>query len=209
MQSSVVMSHDPHGIRRLAQSYTTLRGLEVLPFFLYFLVKHSAALTGVSLSPSARLPLVIAWISAAFAIRRYYDRRFGVVTTPLRRGGGTLVLVLIAFVALETASAYLELPVKLGILAIGVVIAVFALRDFELKGHRLFAAIPFVVIAFSERSIFEALDPAVPKPPSFYAAAVAFDAIWIMVALWDHRTLVKAFERARLANAGGAPSSAR
>jgi hypothetical protein len=202
MQSSVVMSHDPQGIRRLTQGYATLRGLEGLPFLLYFLVKHSAALVGVSLSPAARLPLVIASITASFAIHRYYDRRFGVVTTPLRWGGGTLVLALIAFVALETASAYLELPAQLGFLAIAVVIAVFALRDFELKGHRLFAAIPFVVIAFSERSIFEALDPSVPKPPGFYAAAVAFDATWIMVALWDHRMLVKAFERARLASTG-------
>ena len=49
MQSSVVMSHDPQGIRRLTQSYATLRGLEVLPFLLYFLVKHSAALMGVSI----------------------------------------------------------------------------------------------------------------------------------------------------------------
>jgi hypothetical protein len=202
MQSSVVMSHDPHRIRRLTKSHATLRGLEALPFLLYFLVKHSAALMGLSLSPYARLPLVIASIAAAFAIHRYYDRRFGVVTTPLSWGGGTLVLALIAFVALETASAYLELPVQLGVLAIGVVIAFFALRDLELKGHRLLAAIPFVAIAFSERSIFEALDPTVPKPPSFYAAAVAFDAIWIMVALWDHRMLVKAFERARLAATG-------
>lgn len=202
MQSSVAMSRDPQGIRRLTQSYRTLRGLEGLPFLLYFLARHSAALMGVSWSPSAFLPLSFASIAAAFAIHRYYDRRFGVVTTSLRWGGGTLVLALIAFVALETASAYLELPVQLGFLAIAVVIAVHALRDFELKGHRLFAAIPFVVIAFSERSIFEALDPTVPKPPSFYAAAVAFDAIWIMVALWDHRMLVKAFERARLAGTG-------
>ena len=199
MQNSVVMSRDPQGIRRLTQSYATLRGLEGVPFLLYFLVQHSAALMGMSLSPAARLPLVIASIAAAFAIHRYYDRRFGVVTIPLRWGGGTLVLALIAFVVLETVSAYLELPVELGFLAIAVLIAALALRDFELKGHRLLAAIPFVVIAFSERSIFEALDPAVPKPPSFYAAAVAFDALWIMVVLWDHRMLVNAFERARLA----------
>jgi len=200
---------DPQGIRRLTQSYATLRGLEALPFLLWFLATHSAALLNVSLWPSAGLPLIIVTIAAAFAIHRYYDRRFGVVTTPLRWGGGTLVLALVAFVALETASAYLALAVHLGFLAIGTAIAVFALREFELKGHRLFAAIPFVVIAFWGQSLFEFFDPSAPKPLWHYAAAVSFDAIWIMVVLWDHRMLVKAFERARLPNAGGAPLSAR
>ena len=142
MLSSVAMGRDPQGIRRLTQNYETLRGLEAVPFLLYFLVKDSAALMGVSLWPTARLPGLIAVIAAVFAIHRYYDRRFGVVTASLRWGGGTLALI--AFVALETASAYLELPAHLGFLAIGVVIAVFALRDFELKGHLLFAAIPFI-----------------------------------------------------------------
>ena len=206
---SAVMGRDPEAIRRLTQSYGTLRGLVSVPFLMYWLARDSAALMGVPLWPTARLLLLIAVTAAAVAIHRYYNRRFGVVTTPLRWGGGTLVLWLIAFVALETTSAYLELAVNLGFFAIGIAIAVHALRDFELKGHRLFAAIPFVVIAFWGQSLFEFFDPSVPKPPWHYAAAVTFDAIWIMVVLWDHRMLVKAFERARVAATAGAPSSAR
>jgi hypothetical protein len=109
--------------------------------------------------------------------------------------------MLIAFVALQVTSAYLVLPVQLGFLAIGVVIAVPALRNFKLEGQGLFFAVFFVAIAFWGPSIFELLS----EPHRYAAAAITFDATWIMVAFWNHRTLVKAFERARLDNSGGAP----
>jgi hypothetical protein len=200
------MSQRPESIRRLTQSYGDLRGLAYLPFLLWFLVNHSAELIGVRLWPITLPLLAIVSVAAASAIYRYYDRRFGVVTRPMRWGGSTLALVLIAFVTLEATSAYLAFPVHLGFFAIGIAIAVHALRHFELEGHRLLAAVPFLAISFWGRSIF---DPPVPKGPGYYAAAVAFDAIWIMVALLDHRTLVNAFERAHLANTGEAPSSIR
>jgi hypothetical protein len=200
------MSHDPEAIRRLTRGYRNLRGLAYLPFALYFLVTHSANLVDVRFWPIAGLVLGVAAAAAAFAAHSYYDRRFGVVTRLARWGGGTLVLALIALVALQVTSAYLALPVQLGFLAVGIAIAVHALRHFELYGQRLFFAMIFIVFSFLAQSSFD-----LRAPDEFWheAAAVGFDAIWIMVAIWDHRTLVKAFDRARLADTGGALPSCR
>src|SRR5262245_54115830 len=122
------MSHDPHAIRRLTESFRTLRGLESLPFALWFLTIHAAELMGAPFDVRwmrfAAMSLGIALAQAAFAIHRYYDRRFGVVTRPARWGGGTWVLLLIAFVTLEALSAYWALPVNLGFLAVALAIAV-------------------------------------------------------------------------------------
>jgi hypothetical protein len=205
MRSSAAASPDPQAVRRLTQSYRTLRGLTQVPLALWFLVKHAALLIGVPLLPGATLILAIPAAAAAFAIHRYYDRRFGVVTRPARSGPGTWLLMLIAFVALQVASTYWALPVQLGFLAVGIAIAVHALRNFEFEAQRLFFAIFFIVVSFWGPSIFELFN----EERRYAAAAVAFDAMWIVVALWDHRTLVKAFERARLEDTGGAPSSAR
>jgi hypothetical protein len=199
------MSHDPRAIRDLTRAFRNLRGLTQVPLALWFLVTHSALVMGIDLPPGARLVLAIPAAAGAIAIGRYYDRRFGVVTIPARWGPGTWVLMLMAFVALQVTSAYLALPVQLGFLAIGIAIAVPALRNFKLEGQRLFFAGFFIVISFWGPSIFELFS----EPHRHAAAAVTFYAMWIMVALWDHRTLVKAFERARLARPGGAPSTAR
>jgi len=195
------MSHDPQAIRRLTESYRTLRGLESLPFALWFLAIHSAELMGAPFDVRwvrfAAMSLGIALAHAAFAIHRYYDRRFGVVTRPARWGGDTWVLLLIAFVTLEALSAYWALPVNLGFLAVALATAVHVVRNFELEKQRLLFALIFIALSFWGRSIF---DLAAPKDVWFYAGAVAIDTIWIVVTLLDHRTLVKAFERARLAD---------
>lgn len=202
------MSQDPEAIRRLTESYGALRGsAQSLPFALWFLVQHSAELAGV---PFASLPfgtgayLAIAATVGAVAMHRYYDRRFGVVTRPLRWWGGTLVLALVAFVALQVVSAYWTLPVQLGVLAIGIAVAAHALRHFELEGQHLLLAVIFIALSVSPLSIFDARDR---ESFSFQTGAVGIDVIWIIVALWDHRTLVRAFERVRRAHAGALSSS--
>jgi hypothetical protein len=195
------MSHDPQAIRRLTRAFRNLRGLTQVPLALWFLAQHLALLMGVDLPPGVTLVVAIAAGAAAFAFGRYYDRRFGVVRIPARWGPGTWVLALIAFVALQVTSAFFALPVQVGFLAIGIAIAVPALRDFKLEGQRLLFAAFFVAIAFWGPSIFELFS----EPHRYAAAAVTFDAMWIMVALWDHRTLVQAFERARLEDKGKAP----
>jgi hypothetical protein len=201
------MSHDPQVIRSLTERYGNLRGLAWLPMALWFFVTHSARSVGVNLWPVGSLILAIAAGAAAVAIQRYYDRRFGVVVAkPARWGAGTWVLMLIAFVALEATSGYLALPVHLGFLAIGIAIAAYALRRFELEGQRLLVALIFVWLAFWGRSIF---DPPTPLPPWYWVAAATFDMILIVVALLDHRALVKALERARGPHTGQIPLESR
>jgi hypothetical protein len=148
--------------------------------------------------------MVIAAVAAFGAMHRYYDRRFGVVTMPEWDGGGvgTFVLALIAFVALQVTSAYWSLPVELGLLAGGIAIATYAFRHFELERHVLLYALILMALSVSPQSIFDAGDRA---SLSFKAGAVGIDVICIIAALWSHRTLVKAFERTRLAGVGGAP----
>jgi hypothetical protein len=121
-------------------------------------------------------------------------------------GGGTFVLVLIAFVALQVTSAYWTLPVELGLLAGGIAIAVYAFRHFELERHVVLYALILVALSFSPYSIFDAEDR---KSFWFEAGAVSIDVICVVAALWSHRTLVKAFERVRVANSGGALLTAR
>ena len=203
------MGHDLEAIRRLTRSYRNVRGCaQSLPFWVWFLIGHSADLIGVRRGPVTFVVMVIAAVTAFGAMHRYYDRRFGVVTMPEWDGGGagTFVLVLIAFVALQVTSAYWSLPVELGLLAGGIAIAVYAFRHFELERHVLLYALIPIALSFSPQSMFDAEDRA---SFSFQAGAVGIDVICIMAALWSHRTLVKAFERTRLAGAGGAPLSVR
>ncbi|HEX7237939.1 MAG TPA: hypothetical protein VF405_13305 [Gammaproteobacteria bacterium] len=193
------MAHDPEAIRRLTRSYRNVRGCaQSLPFWLWFLIGHSADLMGVRRGWATFVVMAIAAVAAFGAMHRYYNRRFGVVTMPEWDGGGvgTAVLALIAFVALQVMSAYWTLPVELGLLAGGIAIAVYAFRHFELERHVLLYAFILIALSFSPQSMFDAGDRA---PLSFKARAVGIDVICIMAALWSHRRLAKAFERARLA----------
>jgi hypothetical protein len=200
------MGPDLEAIRRLTRSYRNVRGCaQSLPFWLWFLIGHSADLMGVRRGPATFGLIAIAATVAAFgAMHRYYDRRFGVVTMPEWDGGGvgTFVLALIAFVALQVTSAYWSLPVELGLLAGGIAIATYAFRHFELERHVLLYALILMALSVSPQSIFDAGDR---ESLSFKAGAVGIDVICIIAALWSHRTLVKAFERTRLAGVGGAP----
>lgn len=204
------MGHDLEAIRRLTRRYRNVRGCaQSLPFWLWFLIGHSVDLLGVRRGPATfRILMVIAAVAAFGAMHRYYDRRFGVVTMPEWDGGGvgTFVLALIAFAALQVMSAYWSLPVELGLLAGGIAIAVYAFRYFELERHVLLYALIPIALSFSPQSIFDAGDRA---SLSFKAGAVGIDVICIIAALWSHRTLVKAFERARPADPRGAPLSIR
>jgi cytochrome c oxidase subunit IV len=200
------MGHDLAAIRRLTRSYRNVRGsAQSLPFWLWFLMRHSTDLVGVRLGP-LEFVLAVIVVAAVAAMHRYYDRRFGVVTMPewSGGGGGTLVLVLIAFAALQVASAYWSLPVELGLLAGGIAIAVYAFRHFELERHVLLYALILIALSFSPYSIFDAEDR---ESFWFKAAAVGIDVICVVAALWSHRTLVKAFERTRLEDVRGAPFS--
>ena len=208
MNSAPAVGHDLETIRLLAGSYVKVRGCaQSLPFWVWFLVGHSADLIGVRRGPVTFLVMAFAAVAAFGAMHRYYDRRFGVVTMPewSGGGGGTFVLVLIAFVVLQVASAYWTLPVQLGLLAGGIAIAVYAFRHFELERHVLLYALILIALSFSPYSMFDAGDRA---SLSFRAAAVGIDVTCIIAALWSHRTLVTAFERVRLAHPGSTRSSA-
>ena len=203
------MGHDLEAIRRLTRSYRNVRGCaQSLPFWLWFLIGHSADLMGVRRVPATFVLMAIAAVAGFGAMHRYYDRRFGVVTMPEWDGVGvgTFVLALIAFVALQVTSAYWSLPVDLGLLAGGIAIAVYAIRHFELERHVLLYAMILIALSFSPQSMFDAEDR---ESFSFKAGAVGVDVICIFAALWSHRTLVKAFERVRPADTRGAPFSIR
>jgi hypothetical protein len=203
------MGHTLEGIRRLTGSYRRVRGCaQSLPFWLWFLVNDSADLVDARLGIVTWLLTAIAAAAVGVAMHRYYDRRFGVVTMPewSGGGGGTFVLVLIAFVALQVTSAYWTLPVELGLLVGGIAIAVYAFRRVELERHLLLYALILIALSFSPQSMFDAGDR---ESFSFKAGAVGIDVICIIAALWSHRTLVTAFERVRLASPGAAPFTTR
>jgi len=186
------MSHDPESIRLLTQRYRFLRGLEQVPIALAFLAMAAANALDLLWSPIVLVVLLALAIPASRAIGRYYDRRFGVVKAP-GWGGRTLVLVLVTFFALQSLSAVFSLPVQLGFLAAGVGLAVYALRNFALEGQRLLLAVFFIVI-----SVWPPIS--VPWDADVWqsAAGLGLPVVWTLMALWDHRMLVKAFERARL-----------
>jgi len=207
------MSHDPQAIRRLTQSYRYLRGYEQLPVALFWLAQVTKKVTGWGGSATliGNLPLDAGLIAATlvsfYAIKRYYDRRFGVVKTAGGAAGCAMAaVVFIGFIALQTVSVAARLPVQLGFLGLGLALAIYALRRFKLEGQRLFAAAFLMIIS---------VWPPVADPPwgeqeLWYSVfGFGFGAIWIVMGIWDHRTLVKAFERARVADTGGVLSSSR
>jgi hypothetical protein len=67
------------------------------------------------------------------------------------------------------------------------------LRNFALEGQRLLLAVFFIVI-----SVWPPIS--VPWDADVWqsAAGLGLPVVWTLMALWDHRMLVKAFERARL-----------
>jgi hypothetical protein len=189
------MSYDPESIRRLTQRYRYLRGFEQIPLALVVLGTWSTDVLGLRWSPVVFVVLLAVAIPAMRAIGRYYDRRFGVVKAP-GWGGATWTLILVAFFALQVVSNYNALPVQLGFLAAGLGLAVYALRNFALEGQRLLVAAFFMVI-----SVWPPIsDPRETNELWRSAFAFGFPAVWILMGLWDHHTLVKAFESARLAD---------
>jgi hypothetical protein len=187
------MSHDPDAIRRLTQRYRYLRGLEQIPLALPVLGAWAADVLGLGWSPVVFVVLLALAIPAMRAIGRYYDRRFGVVKAP-GWADRTWVLILVAFFALQVVANLFALPVQLGFLAAGVGLAVYALRNFALEGQRLLLAAFFVVI-----SVWPPISVPWETNELWRSTfAVGFPAVWILMALWDHRMLVKAFERASL-----------
>ena len=200
MRSSAASSHDPEAIRRLTRAYRRLRGLELLPLALVFLLMHAAELMGIP--PWIRFQVTLFILVPAglgtYLIYDYYNRRFGVVKTTWLPGVEKALLVVIAFIALQVTSAYFALPVQLGLFAAGIALAVYSLRHFELEGPRLLLAVFFVAISVWPRI----LDPREPGELWHNVFAIGYAGVWILMGILDHRTLVKAFERARLADTG-------
>jgi hypothetical protein len=193
------MSQDPESIRRLTQSYRYLRGWAQIPLALALLGSQLTGALGFMWSPLVFIVLFALAIPAMRAIERYYDRRFGVVKAR-GWGAGAWAIGIVAFFMLQLVSFGFGLPVQLGFFGAGIACAVYALRHFELEKQRLLLAVFLVAIS---------VWPLPGEPWSEatelwfnYTVALGFVAVWIVMALWDHRVLVKAFERARLVDTG-------
>jgi hypothetical protein len=186
------MSHDPESIRRLTLSARYLRGLEQIPVALVFFGMGAADVFDFAWSPIIFVALFALAVPAILAINRYYDRRFGVVKAPARSIGRTWAIMLIAFFILQPVSALFALPVQLGFLALGLAVAVHALRNFRLEGQRLLVAIFLVFI-----SVWPPITVPWENEHWRVTAQFGFAAVCIVMGIWDHRALVKAFERAR------------
>jgi hypothetical protein len=200
------MSNDLEAVRRLTQSYRHLRGYEQLPVALFWLAIVTRKVTGwggsalLSGASAIDASLLAASLVGFYAIKRYYDRRFGVVKAGPGGAAGCAIAaaVFIGFLALQTVSVALRLPVQLGFLGVGLALAIYALRRFELEGQRLFPAAFLMIISVWPRVV----DPPQGYQELWYSVfGFGFGVVWIVMAIWDHRTLVKAFERARLADA--------
>jgi hypothetical protein len=198
------MSNDPDYIRRLTQSYRYLRGLEQIPLAVVVLGMWIAnALQTAWALLVFVVPLLLA-IPAMRAIGRYYDRRFGVVKAPGWRRGAWLPIAIAFFVLQGVATAF-ALPVQLGFLMLGVGLAFHAVRNFRLEGQRLLLA------AFL---VFISVWPPITVPWEAnelwqVTFRFGFVAVWIAMAIWDHRVLVKAFQRVGPAAMDGAGLSIR
>lgn len=193
------MAQDPETIRRLTRSYHNLRGYEFVPAVLFL-----AALSFVpwrrfdgSLRGLLFILLVAFTISAFYATRGYYDRRFGIVER--RRDGWErppwLVASIVVFIALQILSRSFALPVLLGFAYLGVACAIYAVRHFAEEGQKLLLAV--VLLVMSVRP-FDA-----PAGASDWVLMVVLPVTLMVMAALDHRTLVQLFERARGAAADG------
>lgn len=192
------MAQDVEAIRQLTRSYRFLRGYEFIPAVLFFATwvvvpwrRFNGSLRGLLF-----ILLLAVTISAFFAIRGYYDRRFGVVE-PIRHGWERwLGVSIVVFVALQSVSRGFGLPVQLGFLYLGVACAIYAVRNFAVERQRLlFAAVLIIMSVWPIDSL---------RWPNDLWAMITFPGTLIVMAIWDHLTLVKLFERARGAAANGA-----
>jgi hypothetical protein len=198
------MSHDPESIRRLTQSYRYLRGYSQIPLALLVLALGANRILPPLASTLIFLVVAALAIPTARALNRYYDRRFGVVKAS-GWGAGPWTLVVVTFFVLQLLSGALRLPVQLGFLGAGIALAAYALRHLELEKQRLLLAAFFLVLGVSPQRFFTS------GAADFWSGVtqLGFVAVWIVMALWDHQVLVKAFERTRLVSAGPVPSGSR
>jgi hypothetical protein len=193
------MVQDPERIRRFTRTYVSLRGYEQLPFGLWAITPHVLDRQRPGYLLVFLLISAVAF-AATHAIKRYYDRRFGVVATSGGTGWRVMVAGALGFFALQFVSNGLELRVQLGFLAVGVAVAVYALRRFELQWQKLFVAVFLMVI-----SVWPPITgPLGPNEPWSNVFAIGFPLAWIAMCVWDHRTLVRTFESARLVPTNGA-----
>lgn len=192
------MAHNPEAIRRLTRSYRFLRGYEQIPFAFWAIAPQALdrQFPGYLLAFGLVTAVTMA---ATHAIKGYYDRRFGVVATAGGHGWRIAVGV-VGFFALQFVSNGFGLRVQLGFLAVGVAVAIYALRRFELEWQKLFVAVFLMII-----SVWPPIaDPRAPSQLWQTVFVYGFPPAWIAMSIWDHRTLVKTFERARLAATSGA-----
>jgi hypothetical protein len=194
------MARDPETIRRLIRSYHSLRGYEFIPVVLFFAALSFVPWRGFdgSLRGLLFILLVAFTISAFYAARSYYDRRFGMIER--RRYGWErprwIVASIVVFLALQILSRRFALPVELGFVCLGIACAVHAVRHFAEEGQKLLLAVVLLVMAVWP--IDASRGPSGP-----WILMVALPATLIVMAVWDHRMLVKLFERARGAAVNG------
>jgi hypothetical protein len=194
------MVQNPERIRRLTRSYHSLRGYEQIPFGLWAITPHVFDREGPGYLLMFLLVSAVTF-AATHAIKRYYDRRFGVVSTPGGTGWRVVVVGLLGFFALQFVSNSLGLRVQLGFLAVGVAVAVYALRRFELQWQKLLVAVFLMII-----SVWPPITgPLGPSELWSNVFAIGFPLVWIAMSIRDHRTLMRTFESIRLVQPNGAP----
>jgi hypothetical protein len=210
MTNATTMSNDPEAIRRLTHSYRYLRGYAQIPLALALLGSRSTSAMGFAWAPVVFIVLFALAIPAMRAIDRYYDRRFGVVKAR-GWGAGAWAIAIATFFVLQFVSVGFGLPVQLGFFGAGIACAVYALCHFELEKQRLLLAVFLVAVSVWPLSFFGQSDEPWSESGELWNNTMAFGfiAVWIVMALFDHRALVKAFERTQVAETDGAPSSIR
>jgi hypothetical protein len=202
------MGQDPEAIRRLARDYRVLRGYEQIPLALAWIGLHLFSLLGAFDRdfPGAFRGLIAILVAAVvivsvYAIKAYYDSRFGVVEPTKRAPPWPLVVGgIVAFIVLQLVSKGLELRVQLGFLAAGIGLAIYALRRFRFEWQKLFPAVFLIGIA-----VWPPIDVRAADGRLWHNVfVIGFASAWIVMSIRDHRALVRMFERARLEAANGA-----
>ena len=180
----------PADAELLTRRYRDLRGgLEMAPFWAWLAVSYAAtALDGRPYHLLTQSLGVVAFGSVPF-VRRYLNRRFGVVRQPWNVWG--LVLVVGVFV-FQWSMVWLGVLRDLSAPTLGLACAYVTWRDFRLRRHWL---VPTVVCAVLSLRL-PVITPDDPHSEIVLSARIALIAAAFCVAhLLDHRALVKLFAK--------------
>jgi hypothetical protein len=171
---------DAEEIRRFTRGFTTVKDPPFLPIALWVALVPLAQELGYLSSRAATLTFALAFVATIMGAR-WFKRSFGVVTLePRMPSAAVSAAVVLATVALETASTASGLPVRLGLLVFAVFLASGGRLNGGLRRHLYVLAIIVGLVA---------LLPEVLGARFTVVFMTSFGLGWVYVCVQDYRIL--------------------